>query len=282
MHKNALIFVALGFFLLGIHPVSAPAVQSPALPWQELAPGLAFYRWPVKSGDQHLDTIVLLRIKPEQWSFKVFYNSTPKTLQEWQQITGAPIICNGGFFQENFRPAGRILVGGVSHGPWRNKSMKGMFLAEPKKGFEHLPKARLIDLREEGVEETIAQYEQGIQSFPVLLDPKGQVRVNPSSFQANRTVIGQDHQGNILILTTEKPFFTLYDLGNYLKKMPLGLTFALNLDGGYRTQLSIVLKNFRYTQSGQGETQEAARFFFSEGAVKLPSVIGIFPRGGAA
>lgn len=251
------------------------------MPWKELAPGLTFLRWPVKSGAEVLDTIVLLRVRPDQWSFKVFYNSTPKTLQEWQQTTGAAIVCNGGFFQENFRPAGRILVSGVSYGPSRNKSMKGMFLAEPKKGFEQNPKARLIDLRADGVEETIAQYEQGIQSFPVLLDPQGQVRVNPSSFQANRTVIGQDNQGNILILVTEKPFFTLYELGNYLKKMPLGLTFALNLDGGYRTQLSVLLKNFKYIQAGQGETQEAARFLFPEGAVKLPSVIGIFPRGGS-
>jgi len=162
----------------------------------------------------------------------------------------------------------------------RNKSMKGMFLAEPKKGLEHIPKARLIDLKEDGAEEIMAQYEQGIQSFPVLLDPRGQVRVNPSSFQANRTVIAQDRHGNILLLVTEKPYFTLYDLGNYIKKMPLDLTFALNLDGGYRTQLSVQFKNFRYLQAGQGETQEAARLFFPEGAVKLPSVIGIFPRGG--
>lgn len=250
------------------------------MPWKELAPGLAFYRWPVTSGSQVLDTIVLLRIKPDQWAFKVFYNAIPKTLQEWQQASGAAVVVNGGFFQENFKPAGRILVGGVSVGPLRNKSMKGMFLSEPRKGFEQLPKARLIDLKDEGAEETIGQYEQGIQSFPVLLDPKGQVRVNPSSFQANRTVVAQDNQGNILIFVTEKPFFTLYDLGNYLKKMPLGLTFALNLDGGYRTQLSVQLKNFKYLQAGQGETQDAARLFFPEGAVKLPSVLGIFPRGG--
>lgn len=280
MRRNLFILLGLGLFFGLALPIPAATAQPQGFSWKELAPGLAFNRWPVKSGDQILDTIVILRLKPDQWAFKVFYNATPKTLQEWQQATGAPIVVNGGFFQENFRPAGRILAGGTTFGPLRNKAMKGMFLAEPKKGWEQNPKARLIDLKDEGVEETMAQYEQGIQSFPVLLDPKGQVRVNPSSFQANRTVIAQDSQGNILILVTEKPFFTLYDLGNYLKKMPLGLTFALNMDGGYRTQLSVQLKNFKYLQGGQGETQEPARLFFPEGAVKLPSVIGIFPRGG--
>ena len=51
--------------------------------------------------------------------------------------------------------------------------MKGMFLAEPKKGLEHLSKAILIDLKDPNSEEMIFSYEQGIQSFPVLLDPRG-------------------------------------------------------------------------------------------------------------
>lgn len=278
MRKSVLILLFM--FCICLIPAERAGSQNRGVPWKELAPGLAFCSWPVRSGAQVLDTIVMLRIKPDQWAFKVFYNAVPKTLQEWQQAAGAPIVVNGGFFQENFRPAGRILVGGTSFGPLRNKAMKGMFLAEPKKGWEQIPKARLIDLKDEGFEETMARYEQGVQSFPVLLDPKGQVRVNSSSFQANRTVIAQDSQGHILILVTEKPYFTLYDLGNYLKKMPLGLTFALNMDGGYRTQLSVQLKNFKYILGGQGEAQEPARLFFPEGAVKLPSVIGIFPRGG--
>ena len=57
--------------------------------------------------------------------------------------------------------------------PLKNSSMKGMFLAEPKKGFEQIPRARLIDLKEENSEEIVSRYDQGIQSFPILLDPRG-------------------------------------------------------------------------------------------------------------
>lgn len=260
-------------------PVEGAEVQPPGPHWKELAPGLSFYRWPVKSDSQVLDTIVILRLKPDQWAFKVFYNPAPKTLQEWQQTTGAAIVVNGGFFQENFKPAGKIVVSGTSIGPSRNKSMKGMFLAEPKKGFEQNPKARLIDLKEENSEETIAKYDHGIQSFPILLDPRGEVRVNPSNFQANRTVIAQDRQGNILVLITEKPFFTLYELGQYLKKIPLSLSFALNLDGGNRTQLAVQVNGFSYKHTGQEGSPEASRLFFPDGNAKLPAVIGIFPRG---
>ena len=283
MRQSPLILLILFLSCSLLFLPSRAEVQSPGPAWKELAPGLSFYRWPVQSSESRavLDVITILRLKPDQWAFKVFYSPTPKTIQEWQIATKASVVCNGGFYQENFKPAGRILVNGVSMGPLKNTSMKGMFLAEPKKGFEQIPKARMIDLKEEKSEETVSKYDQGIQSFPILLDPRGQVRVNPSSFQANRTVIGQDRQGNILLLITEKPFFTLYRLGQYLKKMPLSLDFALNLDGGNRTQLIVQVKDFSYRHTGLEGTPEASRLFFPEGNAKLPSVIGIFPRGGA-
>ena len=246
--------------------------------WQTLSPGLSFLRWEVRSQHAAVDTIAILRINPEVWSFRVFFNREPKTIREWQQSTGATVVCNGGFYRENFLPAGRILVNGTSWGPFKNRHMKGMFLAEPKKGYESHLKATLIDLKDSTSEEKISFYDQGIQSFPILLDSKGQVRVNPSSFQANRTALAQDRSGNIYILITEKPFFTLYNLGNYLKESPFGFEFILNLDGGFRTQMLIQIKGFKYLFTGYVEGNEPSRLFTPE-PVRIPSVIGIFPRG---
>jgi uncharacterized protein YigE (DUF2233 family) len=247
--------------------------------WQSLSPGLSFLRWEVRSSNSLVgNTLAILRIDPESWSFRVFFDREPKTIKEWQQKTKAVVACNGGFYQENFQPAGRILVNGNSLGPFRNRHMKGMFLSDPKKGFEHLPKATLIDLKEGNSDEISTLYEQGIQSFPILLDPLGQVRVNPSNFQAHRTVVAQDHSGNIYILITEKPFFTLYDFGQYLKALPFGFRFILNLDGGMRSQLMIQVKTFNYLFTGQSEGRETPRLFSPE-PVKLPSIIGVFPRG---
>jgi uncharacterized protein YigE (DUF2233 family) len=274
---RAFILVSLLFLLPSA--LSGQDKPNPApIPWQTLSPGLSFLRWAVRSENTVVDTIAILRIHPEYWSFKVFFNGEPKTIQEWQQTTGATVVCNGGFYLENFQPAGRILVNGAFLGPFRNRHMKGMFLAEPKKDFEHLPKAVLIDLKDSDSEERISSYLYGIQSFPILLDPKGQVRVNPSSFQTNRTVLAQDRFGYIYLLVTEKPYFTLYDFGHYLKGLPFGLQFILNLDGGSRTQLLIKANTFKYFSSGQGEGKDPTRLFFPE-TVKLPSVIGIFPRG---
>jgi uncharacterized protein YigE (DUF2233 family) len=250
----------------------------PSLPWKVLSPGLSFLRWEVRSSEAPANTIAIFRVDPLLWSFRVFFNRDPKTIKDWQQITGASVVWNGGFYQENFDPAGRILVNGASFGPFKNRHMKGMFLAEPKRGVQHLPRATLIDLKNSS-EETISSYDQGIQSFPILLDPRGQVRVNPSNFRAARTVLAQDRQGLIYVLITEKPLFTLFDLGNYLKGLPFGFQMVLNLDGGLRSQAWARVGEFSYHFTGQGEDRNASVLFFP-GPIKIPSVIGIFPRGG--
>lgn len=264
------------FFLPSL--VRAEKTPPGTIPWRSLSPGLSFIRWPVQTSEGQDNNLAILRIDPEQWVFKVFFNKEPKSVEEWQQSTGAAVICNGGYFQENFLPAGRILANGGSVGPLKNKAMKAMFLAEPKKGLSQLPKATIIDLKDPDSEEKISFYEQGIQSFPVLLDPRGQVRVNPSNFQDSRTVIAQDQSGMIYLMVTEKAYFTLFDLGNYLKALPLNLRFVLNLDGGSKTQLLVRTGNYNFRFAGRSDTSPAARLFISE-TVKLPSIIGLFPRG---
>jgi uncharacterized protein YigE (DUF2233 family) len=278
MRKKAL--TILGFLVLGVTLVwaqgSNPKYQANS--WTPLAPGLSLVRWEVRQQSELLDTLVILRVHPDQWSFKVFFNREPKTMKEWQQATGAPVLCNGGFYQENFLPAGRILTNGTSIGPITNKHMKGMFLAEPRKGYENLPKATLIDLKAEGSDSLQDAYEQGIQSFPILLDTRGSVRVNPSNFQAHRTVLALDGQGLIYLLVTEKPFFTLYELGQYLKGLPLGFKFILNLDGGNRSQLLVQMKNFRYASEEQKEGLDPTRLLSPDRTVKMPTVLGLYPR----
>lgn len=277
MKTISLLFI---FILLIFSPNSLKGEaesKTSIISWKTLSPGLSFFRWMVDH-DHPQNTLTVLRINPELWSFRVFFNREPKTIKEWQQRTGATVLCNGGLYQENFQPIGRILSNGVSLGPYRNRHMKGMFLAEPKKGFEHLPKATLIDLKEPSSEELIASYDQGIQSFPILLDPKGQVRVNPSNFQANRTVLAQDPMGYLYILVAERPIFTLYQLGNYLKSLPFDFRFILNLDGGYRSHLLVQIKGFAYLFNGQEDRSEPSRLFLPN-PIRLPTVIGVFPRG---
>jgi uncharacterized protein YigE (DUF2233 family) len=277
--KPNFLFLLVACLIFFTSPVKGEEkFSSNSLPWQTLSSGLQFCRLEVLSPNNPQNILTILRLEMNLWSARVFFDREPRTIKEWQQKTGASVICNGGFYREDYEPAGRIISNGLFLGPAKNRHMKGMFLSEPKRGFENLPKTVLIDLKDDQSAELITAYEQGIQSFPILLDSKGQVRVNPSSFQANRTALAQDEKGYLYILVTEKPYFTLYDFGHYLKSLPLGLRFVLNLDGGSRTQLAVQFKAFRYSFSGLESKSDTTRLFFPQ-PQKLPSVIGFFPRG---
>jgi hypothetical protein len=49
---------------------------------------------------------------------------------------------------------------------------------------------------------------------------------------ANRNFLGRNAQDRIIVRTTEDAFFSLPRLADFLRRAPLGLTLALNLDGG--------------------------------------------------
>jgi len=83
-----------------------------------------------------------------------------------------------------------------------------------------------------------------VQSYPLLLDYKGQIRVRNSPKTAQRTVIAIDRHGYILILNTNAAYFTLYDFAHFLKASGLEIDSALNLDGGREAQLYIKTKDF--------------------------------------
>ncbi len=70
-------------------------------------------------------------------------------------------------------------------------------------------------------------------SYPLLIGEDGETHVNSNSrWLANRTFIGRDMDGLIVVGTTREAFFTLKSLAEFLKASPLNLKMALNLDGG--------------------------------------------------
>jgi len=117
---------------------------------------------------------------------------------------------------------------------------------------------------------------QGVQSFPLLLDSKGRIRVKSTEKTSQRTVIATDRNGNILIFNTKQSWFTLYQLAEFLKASSFDIDSALNLDGGSEAQLYIKTKDFEYLspffrESPLGNLLDRQQYW-------LPTVVGVFPR----
>lgn len=237
--------------------------------YQEIESGLWFAKIDIYKEKQKKESLVLVKIDPKKNRFRVIHDKDIKTIEKWQAVTGASVIFNGSFFRENYEPCALIISDGQIKGPTRNRYMKGMFVAEPREN--DLPRAKILDLKTLGPTSNNLPWNQGLQSFPMLIDKNGLIRVNQSDLRASRMAIGTTKDGYILVIHSEGAYFTLYELANFLKTSPFNFEYVLNLDGGLAAELCIKTKYLNYTHYGSSYTLKGLQ-------TKIPLVIAIFPR----
>jgi uncharacterized protein YigE (DUF2233 family) len=243
--------------------------------WRILSQGLTFTEVQVYRDQELVDTLAVVKIDPAFNTFRIFHDK-PQSLTTWQEEIQAPVVFNANYFNSKGQPVGLILMDGQTLGPLKNSRMRGMFVAEPRGISPDLPRATILDLKGTIVNPKKFPWKQGVQSYPLLLDYKGRVRVRESGKKSYRTVIAADRNGNILVFNTEGDFFTLYNMAQFLKASSFNIDSALNLDGGSQAQLYIKTKDFEYYsppswKARLGNILDYQRFL-------LPTVIGVFPR----
>lgn len=258
--------------------------------WRSIGGGLDFMRIQVYRQKELVDVIAAVRVDPEKNSIRVFNsyegpNTVIRNIEEWQQYTGSVMLINSAQYMSDpyFMPCALVICDGQQKGPKVNKNARGMLLAEPKGA--KLPKADLLDFQYDAFDHANTAYTQGVQHWPILLDRKGTIKVNSTDLQANRSVVAKDYDGNIIFLTTEGGYFTLYNLGLFLKQCSeeqgsaLRIHTAMNLDGGYEADLIVKSAKLSYLTYGQFESNGSGMDVSIRGwKAKLPGVIGVFPR----
>jgi uncharacterized protein YigE (DUF2233 family) len=270
----------LAFFLICWSWLGTPFLQagewghSPPQ-WRALGRGLSFTEIQVFRKDKPVDTLAIVKADPASNSFRVQHHG-PQSITAWQKELAAPVVFNASYYCRDAQPCGLIISNGEPIGPWRNSQMRGMFVAEPKGLSPDLPRATILDLTISPISVKNLPWTQGVQSYPLLVDTKGRIRVWSSPKTAQRTVIATDRQGNILVLNTTEAYFTLYDLALFLKDSNLEIDTALNLDGGTEAQLYIKTNDFEKFSpstwdSRLGNLLDQPKFW-------LPTVVAVFPR----
>jgi uncharacterized protein YigE (DUF2233 family) len=261
-------------------PLSAAAagLSHTAPQWETLGRGLSFAQVEVlREGEVNevVCALAVVKIDPATNAFRVFHHA-PQSITAWQQELKAPIIFNASYYGQNHQPVGLILSDGQAIGPVHNRQMRGMFVAEPKGISPDLPRATILDLLATPVNPKNLPWTQGVQSFPLLLDYKGNIRVRDSEKKANRTVIAADRVGNILVFNTSNRYFTLREMARFLKASKFDIDSALNLDGGTEAQLLIKTKKFEFFSPPTWENSIAS--IMNQSQYMLPTVVGVFPR----
>jgi uncharacterized protein YigE (DUF2233 family) len=243
--------------------------------WRTIGRGLTFTQVEVLKGGTVVEELAVVKIDPATNAFRVFHGA-PQAITAWQEELHAPIVFNGSYYRRDGRPCGLVIADGKAIGPTGNRQMRGMFVAEPKGMSPDLPRATILDLLNTAVDPKKLPWTQGVQSFPLLLDYKGKIRVRDSEKKSHRTVIATDRNGNILVFNTSNRFFTLYAMAEFLKTSSFDIDSALNLDGGTEAQLYINTKDFKFYSPPSWENSIGN--IIDEQKYWLPTVVGVFPR----
>ncbi|MBI2653672.1 phosphodiester glycosidase family protein [Candidatus Woesearchaeota archaeon] len=252
--------------------------------WVEIQDGLYFARVDILRGEELIDRIAIAKFDPSKNKLRVFtkYEGPNKysllNIEQWQRETGASVMFNSAQYLAKpwGAPIAYIITDGKLIGQ-RHPYVRGMLVAEPND--KRLTLVDLLDFEYDKFDIRTTSYTQGVQHWPILLDRKGKIKVNPSDWQANRTVVAKDRSGNMLVFVTEGGFFTLYNFGRFLKESGLDIHTAMNLDGGYEASMAIRTPSLHYTTYGQFETYGPNRnVSIPKAKIAIPTAIGIFPR----
>jgi hypothetical protein len=255
--------------------------------WISISKGLEFAKVEITKNREIVDVFVIVKADPKHNRIRVFSSyeegkPLARTIEEWQKQTGALAMVNSAQYMADpyYMPCAPIICDGKLKGPKSNPSVRGMLVAEPLKA--HLPLADLLDFDFE--QYTPETYAQGVQHWPILLDRQGKIKVNKTGWQASRTIVAKDSKGHILFITTEGSFFTLYNLGLFLKETNerkdggLHIHTAMNLDGGSEANMIVQTKRLSYVRHGAEQEDQKDAFNLFQLKRKIPGVIGVFPR----
>lgn len=259
---SAVVAVVVGAFLVS---------QRTAGPhWRELAPGLEFATLRgepyCRSGST---TIAALRLDPARVRLRVRHYTAepgkrPLDITEWQRRSGALAVFNAGQYYGDYSYMGLLAGGGEVFSRRQHPTYRAALVAGPRRGGA---RARVLDLAEEGLRADSLDWAEVAQSF-MLFDRAGTVRVRRSDQVANRTAVGEDARGRLVVLTTEGGY-TLHDFARLLQRLPLDLALAMAMDGGREAELVVSAGDFRYASFGQWERGAAPPL----PPVALPAVV---------
>jgi hypothetical protein len=254
-----------------------PEATAGPLVWTKALDGFDI-AWPdVIADGAVIDGIALARIDPSQHRFSVLIEPSGKNhLEDWMRETNAELIVNASYYDREGKPATPVVDNGLMSGPPMYESQHGAFVVKASRGD-------IRDLRIDRWPILFDHAEAGLVSYPLLLAPDGTKRTVPSQWLANRSFVGVDNEGRVIIGTTQSAFFSLDRLANYLKTAIPDLKAALNLDGGPVASQAIAVGDVRRKihgrwelqgQNGKGRLLPIAMFM----TAPMPVVIAVFKR----
>jgi uncharacterized protein YigE (DUF2233 family) len=205
-----------------------------------------------KSPGNNEDTVTIVRLDLRYVKLSVAYQpAQPLLMSEWMQQEHAPVLVNGGYFDEQNNATALVVSNGQASGSSYN-GFGGMLSVDAQGHID------LRSLRQHPYNANHEQLEQATQSSPMLVENGKATQFNANAGGSSRSIVAMDKQGRLLFIASPGAAFSLGELEDLLVASDLSIDRALNLDGGASTGL--------YVNSG---SQQVA----IDSIAKLPIVI---------
>lgn len=251
---------------------------APGPRWRALRPGLEFA---TLNGGPYCrrgsSQIAMLRLDPERVRVRAHHygqapERRPLDVVEWRRVTGADAVFNAGQFLPDWSYMGLLVCGGHVVSQRLHPTFKAALVAGP---FDGGREVRVLDLESEPLDPDHLRWREVAQSL-MLFDRSGQIRVRHTDRVANRTAVGEDRRGRLVVFTTEGGY-TLDDFARLIQKSPLQISHAMSMDGGNEAQLCVDAGGFRYASIG-GMNRDAQAGGGAGVEVPLPAVVSVSVR----
>jgi hypothetical protein len=255
---------------------SAPTAVPGPVAWQKIDNGFEVADLAALVNGKDVDHFYLARIDPMRFRFALRNQpSGDRDLNDWMKNLGAALVVNSSYFAKGGYPDTPFLSDGTLLGPKNYDARAGAFVSSAS--F-----SGIRDLAHENWQTAFRGADNAVVSYPLLVRDGVSGVSHSSQWLANRSFIGQDHSGRIIIGTTTDAFFSLDRLAQFLITAPLDLTMALNLDGGPVACQGIALKGYERKTFGRYELEvqnsQAQLLTMSYGTPAMPVVLAVFPK----
>lgn len=273
--------VALAVIVCGFSSAAhAQDLVAGSLAWTAPAVGFEVSELSVLQGATEVERIHLTRLDPAHFKFEV--HTAPdaaRELGDWMKVTGAVMIVNGSYFDREGRPATPVISRGRAMGPKAYGTKHGAFVVTANG-------PSVQDLGRRRWQDAFKGASEAMVSFPMLIGADGQSRAHNSnpSLLANRSFVGQDGNGRIVIGTTKNAYFSLDRFATFLADAGLDMKRALNLDGGPPACQAVAIGTFKRSVCSNSETSSDAGQLrvlgqlFGQRPWGLPIVLAVFPK----
>ncbi len=251
--KSYKIFLTVVLLVIGITS-QLPAKEAG---WDKVDDGLfvGTFNSPMKSisGDSRL---TIIKIDPNLYSFKLLSVGEMKhsnlTAKEWSEKYNLIGVVNAGMFREDYiTNVGYMKNYDYINNSRNNSKYFSVSAFNPIDSAQN-PNFQIYDIDEKSFDDITDNYHTVIQNLRLIKSP-AQNRWSQQDKKWSEVALGQDTHGNALFIFCRSPY-SMHDLINILKELPIDIDSAQHLEGGPEASLYLSHNNIKIEMMGSYET----------------------------